>query len=323
MRSSDFATALRRPRLPGAKRGAMLASVRWPMNARRRAPTPETAANSWLSTRRLAARLSISASTSVGAPIIPELAARVWVRSDRPGVALLARVVFPRTIDPQTRAPVVTFVPGTVYDQVESWQQLSLDNFPTVDCPPDTRASNAIERSARPARSVRRPVAVERLFRGRPQPSLDRRPRNRGNGATAGRSAGDWPRRRRTEAAKPQPVELNGSVLMVEGRPFFPRMIRHQGEPLRVLRELGFNCVRFATNSVAPNCWPKPSNLAWRWFARRRVRRGSKNHRRREFIAAPPLVRNSAAWSPGMWVEHLTSRDLPVTAALGRTDPPG
>ncbi len=38
-------------------------------------------------------------------------------------------------------------------------------------------------------------------------------------------------------------VKLSGSVLAVDGRPFFPRAIEHQGEPLAVLKQLGFNTV--------------------------------------------------------------------------------
>lgn len=38
-------------------------------------------------------------------------------------------------------------------------------------------------------------------------------------------------------------VRLVGSVLMVDGRPMFPRMIQHRGEPLAVLKQLGFNTV--------------------------------------------------------------------------------
>ena len=38
-------------------------------------------------------------------------------------------------------------------------------------------------------------------------------------------------------------VKLVGSVLLVDGRPMFPRAIQHRGEPLAVLKKLGFNAV--------------------------------------------------------------------------------
>jgi hypothetical protein len=38
-------------------------------------------------------------------------------------------------------------------------------------------------------------------------------------------------------------VRLVGSVLLVDGRPMFPRIIQHRGEPIEVLKRLGFNAV--------------------------------------------------------------------------------
>lgn len=38
-------------------------------------------------------------------------------------------------------------------------------------------------------------------------------------------------------------VKLVGSVLLVNGRPMFPRVIQHRGEPLPVLKRMGFNAV--------------------------------------------------------------------------------
>ncbi|GAG51020.1 unnamed protein product, partial [marine sediment metagenome] len=40
-------------------------------------------------------------------------------------------------------------------------------------------------------------------------------------------------------------ARLVGSLLMVDDRPLFPRIIQHRGEPLAFLRNLGFNAVWF------------------------------------------------------------------------------
>ncbi len=45
-------------------------------------------------------------------------------------------------------------------------------------------------------------------------------------------------------------VELR-RLLEVGGRPFFPRIIQHRGEPLERLQALGFNCVRIAEPPTA------------------------------------------------------------------------
>src|SRR5882757_3939881 len=48
--------------------------------------------------------------------ILDETEARMWVKSNRPGVRLGARVVLPRTIDPTTHRPKVVYIDGTQYD---------------------------------------------------------------------------------------------------------------------------------------------------------------------------------------------------------------
>jgi hypothetical protein len=44
--------------------------------------------------------------------------------------------------------------------------------------------------------------------------------------------------------SKPSPVRLQGATLLVDGRPFLPRIIQWQGEPLQFLAERGFNVVQ-------------------------------------------------------------------------------
>ena len=38
-------------------------------------------------------------------------------------------------------------------------------------------------------------------------------------------------------------MQLSGSVLLVDGQPLFPRVIQYQGEPLPLLKQLGFNAI--------------------------------------------------------------------------------
>ena len=62
--------------------------------------------------------------------IISELSLSVWVKADRPGLQILARVVLPRSKDPATGQPLTTLISGSGYTQEGSWQQLRLDNVP-------------------------------------------------------------------------------------------------------------------------------------------------------------------------------------------------
>jgi hypothetical protein len=60
------------------------------------------------------------------APVIAELRPSLFLKSDRASVQLLARVVFPRSIDRGTGLPVTAFLPGDAYTEVGQWQQLVL-----------------------------------------------------------------------------------------------------------------------------------------------------------------------------------------------------
>jgi hypothetical protein len=59
-------------------------------------------------------------------PVIAEWSPSVWIKSDQPGIQLLARVVLPRTLDPRTGKPLTTFLFGDSYRDVTLWQQLGI-----------------------------------------------------------------------------------------------------------------------------------------------------------------------------------------------------
>jgi hypothetical protein len=61
------------------------------------------------------------------APVGDELTAGVWIKADRPGVQLLARLVLPNQRDPKNLANVLTtFLRGDVYQQAGQWKRLAL-----------------------------------------------------------------------------------------------------------------------------------------------------------------------------------------------------
>ncbi len=87
-------------------------------------------------------------------PVSGDLKVGLFVRSDRAGVRIYARVVLPADVDPDTKEPSYVLVPGTIFDQVDRWQKLEL-----VEMMP------AIERQARVLRvSTRRPVKLEGAY---------------------------------------------------------------------------------------------------------------------------------------------------------------
>ena len=61
------------------------------------------------------------------AAVIEELSFSLWVRSDRPGMQLAARVVLPRTVDPETGKYLTLKIYGDSYQNAGRWQQVFLN----------------------------------------------------------------------------------------------------------------------------------------------------------------------------------------------------
>jgi hypothetical protein len=186
------------------------------------------------------------------ARIIDELAAGLWVRADRPGLQIVARVVLPRTRHPTTGEPLTTLLRGSDYQQVGSWQILEIGNL-----------SRALEWQTRVLRLQFGPQVDPReayvdlvllnVYGGPGTTNVwvddfEAVGIVAPAGASASRAgaAADVPPYLSAPAAPSAPsVELKGR-LTVGGEPFFPRIVDHRGEPLAYLKNLGFNGVRLA-----------------------------------------------------------------------------
>jgi hypothetical protein len=198
------------------------------------------------------------------ARIIDELLPSLQLRSDRAGLQILARVVLPHTEDPRSGRAATTLLAGSTYNQVGHWQQLRLDNLPQLlnrqvrvlrtqlgpnvdpreayvdqiflnvyggpgytnvwiddlDIAGYAETAPGAAALGGPARNVSLPAAATSLPQspnGIGGDSLVRVQRNR--------------------------IQLTGSILLVEGQPTLVRAIQYQGEPLALLRRLGFNAV--------------------------------------------------------------------------------
>ncbi len=201
------------------------------------------------------------------ARVIEELLPTLRVRSDRAGLQMLVRVVLPRTVDPRSGRPVTTLIRGTSYSSVGRWEQLRVEAIP-----------KALARQARILRLQMRQDVDEReayvdeillnVYGGpgttnvwiddldiagyvgietatavaddSPAPqvravnSLPAPPLGSAIGAGGTTRPAPSPRGR---------IRLDNSVLLVENRPLFVRMLQYQGEPLALIKQLGFNAV--------------------------------------------------------------------------------
>jgi hypothetical protein len=185
------------------------------------------------------------------ARVIDELIPTIWLRSDRPGLRLYALVVFPRTRNPQTGEVHWTLLPGSAYTQVGGWQELGFDQPLPQLVEYHVREVRAATRRDLDAREAYIEALVLNVYGGEGRTELwiddaqitgvhslaSTATTARPEPAEEGVAAGD------RRPAAPRQARLEGTTLVVDGRPFFLRMIEHQGEPLSFLAQLGFNAV--------------------------------------------------------------------------------
>ncbi len=107
--------------------------------------------------------------------VIEELAISLWVKSNRAGLQLAARVVLPRSKDPRTGSPLTMLIRGSSYAQTGTWQKLTIDQAALlVSRQVPMLRSQLRDRRQRP-RSVRGSGRAQRVRRSRADRSLDRR----------------------------------------------------------------------------------------------------------------------------------------------------
>lgn len=204
-------------------------------------------------------------SHDVGRPrVIDELLPTVQVKSDRAGIQVLAEVVLPRTTDPRSGRPVATLVHGSSYTTVGRWQQLRLDDVPQ-QLARRTRVLRAELGTAIDPREAYVDRVLLNVYGGPgatnvwiddldvggyvgPKPGVPGPPADAGPSRSAPATSLDmagWTGSRSEPAATVRAgrIELDGSLLLVDSQPFFPRMVQYQGESLALLQRLGFNVV--------------------------------------------------------------------------------
>jgi len=205
----------------------------------------------------------------VGNPrIIDELVPTIQVRSDRPGIQLLAELTLPRSKHPQTGKPLTTLVRGTAYLAVGKWEQLRIDDLPHLLKRQARNLRNEFRTHVDPAEAyVSRIVLnvyggpgatnvwiddldIAGYVEASPNSTLpDETPPSP---VTSSWQSANAPA---AEDSVQRRVRLDRSILLVDERPFFVRAVRWRGEPLAVLKVLGFNTVWL-------DSFPSPNLLA-------------------------------------------------------------
>jgi hypothetical protein len=250
------------------------------------------------------------------ARILDELQLSLTLKSDRQRLQLLARVVFPNSLDPNTKRPLTALVRGAQSKDAGIWQRLEITDLPQL-----------VDRQVRVLRAQHGPHVDPRgayvdqllvnVYGGPGQTTvcldelrvegavnIDSEVQLAAANADAAQLTGGNPKKS---------IRLSGSVLNLDGRPFFPRAIEHQGESLSHLAELGFNAVRvnappseyLLAEAEQAGVWlisPPPPLKSWN---------GAGGETQVEPI--PAVYDPVLAWSLG---QDLTSRELDAVADL-------
>ncbi|HXG10357.1 MAG TPA: hypothetical protein VNK04_11385 [Gemmataceae bacterium] len=188
------------------------------------------------------------------APVTDELNISVWIKANRPGAQLLARLVLPQERNPQRPdEPLTVVVRGDLYQLAGRWQRLEL-----------RRPVKLLKEQQQLLRvELKRDIAIDDAYIDRVLlnvyggPGLNEiwiddleagpvleAPSSRPPARPTARDGVLTPRRAAV-------VQLNRDQLVVSGKKFFFRGVRHTGAPLKVLRDAGFNTIWFDEDTTA------------------------------------------------------------------------
>jgi hypothetical protein len=191
------------------------------------------------------------------APVGDDLSISLWLRANRPGMQLLARVVLPHERNPRDPEQTLsTLIRGDLYQYAGGWRRLELKNTPALlqtqqamlrtQLNKDVNISDAyvdrvvLNLYAGPGRTE---VWIDDLNAG-PVADAPRAADAATPAAKSGPAAGTVAvPASRSNARRPAIIDLDRDQLTVGGKRFFFRAIRHTDTPLRVLREAGFNTI--------------------------------------------------------------------------------
>ncbi len=200
------------------------------------------------------------------ARVIEELTLEVWLRASHSGAGLWVRIVFPHETDPRTGKVLTTFLRGGTYRKANEWQKLTCTtsrkplqerarqlrsalNNPNLNFE-DAYVDRALITSTVPEGQTQMlldelkfgpivaPAAVGSPVRTEVKPQVQEAQHN----TTETLPSPESPNLS-THSSPQRNVEFRLDRLLVEGRPFFPRIAAHHGEPFNSLKLAGMNVV--------------------------------------------------------------------------------
>ena len=228
-------------------------------------------------------RSSLGTRTLVSLPVpksfvISELAPSIRVKANRPGVQLMVRVVLPETPDEEDPAkPMTTLVKGPLTTEADMWQRISfggdkLDMKKLLD-----RHVWLLRKkygSHVDARNAYIDLVVLNIYTGAGwnHVSVDEFHMSglvsADNVKTASEKAIYDPAIQQVGfqqavGLSSSHVRRTGTVIEVNKKPFFARVIQYNGEPFELLRSLGFNTIELQATATREQLVAAKENDMW------------------------------------------------------------
>jgi len=194
--------------------------------------------------------------------VIPDLRFSVWLKGNKAGVQLMARVVFPRSLDPTTGLPRTSLLLGESYQTVGKWSRLTLRD-PATAVEQQVPALRSEYGSRFDPREAYIDQVVLNLYTGKGTNTLyiddlEAEGQLTVHSGTAERQA----EVRQSAPTMPNPTQgarvhlsrssqdedvgsvANGQVVEINGHAAVPRILDYHGEPISLLRQLGVTAIR-------------------------------------------------------------------------------
>ncbi len=189
------------------------------------------------------------------ARIIDELEPSLWLKADRAGLRFMLRVVLPRAKDRDGKTLTV-LLEGDFYTQVGAWQRLSVRGLRKLleahvrirrlqlgDVDPREAYIDHAVLNAYSEAGITELWIDDLEFDGFASSGSTTTPVTMMRTPAASGQRTDSPNTSNQLVRATGSTELQGSVLLVEGRPQFVRGIEYNGESLSWLKDVGFNTV--------------------------------------------------------------------------------
>ncbi len=191
--------------------------------------------------------------------IIPELKPTIRIRSTRPDAQMLVRIVLPHTLAPDASGPMTTTLHGEKYSSVGQWQTIGFggDDFDLAQLL--KKELWFLRRKYGPhvdSREAYIDRVVVNLYSGPGDHDIQidnleinglvpvkQTPVAKAMLASAADPHVRQVARIASRDKRPSLVDRDGTVLIVDKRPFFPIVIEHNGEDFAFLKAIGFNTV--------------------------------------------------------------------------------